>query len=573
MPVINPVPTDPCTGKPIVPLQPPRIDGCINNGPFGAGSDPGWTKAWRYVFGNGTSFPDVAVQGIKDSTNLYLSFEVNNDVTYDDSDLIVLTFSPLDGNPAHDSRLLIYPNHTGVAEALNTTTPWQPREVDYWNNSSTWNNPAAKNTVPAGTTIAVSTVGAADSGNVSWFVEMALPLAGYNIPTSAPFNFGFFFDVVRVDGNSGTASEFYWPPVSSNSMGCTGSCFPDTSTPAVATWGFGTLDPAAACYGVSLQPSAITSNHNVDEIDATPGNSNTFTAVPQNNSVDGSGNPIKASAVTAKFSIADFGLPANFTPLPPGSPFAPVGPQDIPASSSASFTTPVWNITDPTEITNYTTNPDQCILVDLDSQAVGVTFVNKSVKENMWVETASTVMKKAKISAVGYPPQPSGQQQFDLHLLSHQEVCTPERTVKGQAATTTGDGGKGTVVSCLTWAMDGCRHTGRFITIANQKYETCEPVGAFGGIAQHTGTVAVAQWQNVFQGPNLTPPRDSKGVYKISIPQNTVATVTTQFTPQETVKKNCFGQVVSGATFLLLPGMFLIGLLLYRPGRSARRPQ
>src|SRR5690554_6175311 len=62
----------------------PTIDGVIN-------ADE-WLNAFRYVLGdgNGTSVPHAIVQGMKTSDSLYLSFEVNNDPTFDAQDVIVL---------------------------------------------------------------------------------------------------------------------------------------------------------------------------------------------------------------------------------------------------------------------------------------------------------------------------------------------------------------------------------------------------------------------------------------------------------------------------------------------------
>jgi len=161
-------------GLPITnPNQPPTIDGVVAN-------DPGWHQAFRYVFNNGTPSSN-AVQGIRDNSFLYMSVEVNNDATYDDSDVIVLTLSPAHGaNAADDRRLHIYPNNTGVQKGVGSA----PRQVDYWVNSSTWNTPTATSALPAGTDIKVSNSGAADSGNVTWVVEIKLPLAAYDIPAT-----------------------------------------------------------------------------------------------------------------------------------------------------------------------------------------------------------------------------------------------------------------------------------------------------------------------------------------------------------------------------------------------------
>src|SRR5689334_19357616 len=115
-------------GLPITnPNQPPTIDGVVAN-------DPGWHQAFRYVFNNGTPSSN-AVQGIRDNNFLYMSFEVNNDQSYDTADVIVLTLSPSHGaNPLTDHRIHIYPNHSGVAKSPNSP----PDQIGHWVDSSQW---------------------------------------------------------------------------------------------------------------------------------------------------------------------------------------------------------------------------------------------------------------------------------------------------------------------------------------------------------------------------------------------------------------------------------------------------
>jgi hypothetical protein len=533
-------------GLPITnPNQPPTIDGVVTN-------DPGWHQAFRYVFSNGTPSSN-AVQGIRDNNFLYMSVEVNNDATYDDADLIVLTLSPGHGaSPANDRRLHIYPNNTGVQKAVGSSA----RQVDYWVDSSSWNTPTATSTLPAGTDIKVSNSGAPDSGNVTWVVEIKLPLAAYSIPATG--NFGLYFDIMTVNGNTSTVTENFWPNEVGNSIGV----FTDTNTPAVTTWGNGTQDPGATCFGVFLNPgnsTDITSNHSQTQIDAVSvPNSNIFTATPHNTSVDRNGNPIAVTGITAKFSIANFGLGSNWTPIPTAP--NPVGPTSIPAGGTGGLSTTAWNITDPTLINNYKLHPDQCILVELDSTTPNVTFVNKSVKRNMWVKTASEVVSPAQINAKGFDPPPNGQaeQQFDLRLMQHQEVI--QRNPDATAAT-----GNNRIFSRLTWIANGCRHTGRFVQIQKQKYEICEDAGAFGSIVDHTGLQAVGDWITALEGKGVNKVGNLKNIYRISVPKDGIADLTTRFQPLEGLpKKDCFKKSPGGAMILLF-GMIVVGVKIYRP--------
>src|SRR5215472_1710853 len=100
LPVLtSPPPTDPC-GRTLVAGAPPFIEGCVSG-------DPGWTGAFRYVIANGTSFPKVAVQGIKDNMFLYLSIEADKNSDNDPDDVVVLVLSPSDGSSPTDDRRII----------------------------------------------------------------------------------------------------------------------------------------------------------------------------------------------------------------------------------------------------------------------------------------------------------------------------------------------------------------------------------------------------------------------------------------------------------------------------------
>jgi opacity protein-like surface antigen len=566
-------------GLPITnPNQSPTIDGVIS-------SDPGWTGAFRYVLGNGTAFPSAAVQGIKDGTHLFLSFEVNNDQTYDDHDLIVLTLSPT-GSPSDDVRLHIYPNNKCVSPYVGCSAPKgsgsDPHEVDYWKDSSTWTtgtcngvtnssrcpdgklvNGVQSGVLPAGFVVKVRNSGANNSGNVSWFVEMQILL-----PTATTF--GMYFDVMRANGNTGALTEYPWPSLKASGQTNGIGNVVEKNTPPPADWGNGTRDAAAVCYGVSLEWTDITSNDNAYEIDAvsTP-NNNIFTAAIHNSSADSNHCPIAANKITAVFSIANFGLAGSCgtatldpscwskVPVSQDQNQAPLGPATIPAGTlsgsgppapctgtispgTASISShPSWNITDTSLINNYRTHPDQCILVDLDSQDFGATILNKSVKRNMLVLTASEVSKTAEISAKGYGPPPMGKTEhtFQLHELRREEILRADPHSAGRSeigsATNTKDREKRAAISRLTWAIDGCRLTGQYIIIKDQRYEICDDVGAFGALVEHSGATAVARWHTGLQGPGLKSVDGAKDTYQLGVRENAVTSVAMTFAPKE----------------------------------------
>lgn len=544
LPVLTPG-TDPC-GHPLVAGQPPTIDGCVIG-------DPGWTGAFRYVFGNGTAFPNAAIQGIQNSSSLYLSVEVNNAVTFSAEDIVVLIFSPAGGVTANDRRIIIYPNA-------------MPLVAHYWTDSFKWNSAPPQPTFPSD--IIVSSTQHSTSTNNAWYVEIQIPLTGpdgFNRLTSG--NFGFYFNVVRANSNAGTATEYFWPSFNGNGIDATN---PETTTQPSTNWGNGTLSVGSGCKGVSLDYQDITNSTThmpplaPDQIDATCplgppncNNSNTFTATLHNTSVDGNGVAVAANGIVANFSIANFGMPSLWTPVPVGTPPGQAGPVNLTPSCGTSgnpacpplSTNPAWNINTSALITKYQNNADQCILVDLDSAndcnanpGACITLVNKSVKRNMWVLTASEVSKTAEISAKGYAPnlKHPAQQEFTLHVLSRQEVLNPNQQPLSRTATAQGvkiisRRKEGRVVSRFTWAVDGCRLTGEYIIIRGRKYEVCDDVGAFGAIVEHFGAVPVTNWQTSLEGPGLSKVDDAKDTYRLLVPQDGVAEVNVRFAPEEHV--------------------------------------
>src|SRR6185369_13097444 len=162
------------TGVPYLPSSTsPTTDGTVAD-------DLGWTGATRYIFQNGTNSQDGAMQIIHDGTNLYISFEINNDVTFDDTDVATLTIDPA-GTAGDYRRFHIFPF------AVNTQGSAQnqaPQTVRYWKGDpGAW---GANTAPPAGTEIKVSRSG---GGGGSWSIEMKLPMAAYNIPVANYFGF------------------------------------------------------------------------------------------------------------------------------------------------------------------------------------------------------------------------------------------------------------------------------------------------------------------------------------------------------------------------------------------------
>ncbi len=525
-------------------MQPPTIDGTVSG-------DAGWTRAFRYVFGNGTTMPDVVVQAIKDNNFIYLSFEAANDRAFEDEDLIVLTLDP-SGVPGAAHRIHIFPVHAGAGAGAGGV----PREVKHWSDSSAWNSPgAAVSAMPAGD-IKVSSAGAAP--NVTWAVELRLSRAAFGIPAAG--DFGLYFNVIRVNAQpAGTAIEKYWPTVCpvGSPAGCSLEIGFDLegNTPNPDKWG--TASVSSSANGVSIDVADIYTDNVPPSKIAFPPGANTFHVNAHNNSIDSAGNPVAANAVTATFRIANFGIPAfgDWTLVPTGN--NPTPAVNIPASGMSSLSTSPWALT-PAQVTAYAAPHDhQCILVELDSTAVGSTvFVNKSAWRNFDFGPASVFEQSAEISGRGYGPPPSGgnSHQFDLHV-------TTKRNVLKRGGI---DKEVGSPISQLTWAAHGYRHTGRYIIIRKKRFEIVDHAGSFGYLVQHAG--AVADWEDRLRGEGLK--QAAAGLYTLSVPKDGAVRVTTTVRTLDKPRglRRCLTMSAQAQSSAAL-GMGLVGLVVCRPWR------
>jgi hypothetical protein len=377
----------------------PTIDGNIDG-------DDGWRRSWRYVFGNATSFPDAIVQGTKDSGNLFFSFEVNNDPSWDNNDVIVLTIDPaLGGSDDDQIRIHIFPVFTGTGAAATGV----PREVKYWKKSGgVFTNQQIN---PTWLDIKVTSLNSGSARH--WYVEVRFPLnpsvSGINIPTTG--DFGLYFNVIRVEG--GVASEFDWPPPAPP----IGDLI-EFNTPPVAEWGNGTRG-GSTCNGVSIASGDITTNN-------TPNNKidlngpNIFTATPHNSSIDATGTPVAAANIRARFMIANWGIPGatSWGDVPTGNNPTPSPGVTIPVGGSTPINTLAWTLT-ATQRTEYAARPHQCIRVELfvDNPATSnTTFINHNAQRNMdFVDTTSPFTRQAFIDTKGYK-LPEGSQFHELIL-------------------------------------------------------------------------------------------------------------------------------------------------------------
>lgn len=537
----------PHRGVPIDP-DPPDIDGSVQE-------DVGWRGTQRHVYGNGTDTAHMALQTLHHRTDdyLYVSLEVRNDPSFDNTDVVVLSFRPNAASTvaANDVRLVIYPlcdNDGAAGSSCTLTTPSDkldraPRVLEVWKNSASWTQMA---TLPTNLDVKVRSY--PDGSSYSWNVEVKVPTsvtAGGAQWVNFTDDFLFYANVIRVSGPSGTASEFRWPRKALKVSG------PISSYPFnPAEWGNGTKSSTATCKGVSITYSDIGTTNTPSStivVNPVPNTfSNTFYATVRNDT-EVSGTSQQASDVRVRFRIANWGIsgPRDWEDIPvanPGCPDAtlasnPTCPQDIPAAAggvpgSTTFNLK-WTVPD-ADVPQYQTNRHQCILVELDSLS-DANIVTKSVYRNMDFVSASEFVRSAEISARGYGEPPAGlsEHQFTLHVTTQNQTKIPRKQEKAVID-------EEEQLSRMTWIAHGYRRSGGFIVIQGHRYALVDSVGSFGYVVQHSGKVK--EWKHELIdaekiGPNL---------YKLLIRPDDVAVVTTRIESKEYEKKWSVG-IHSGA--------------------------
>ena len=560
----------------------PTIDGNIDG-------DTGWRGAFKYKFDNGTTAADVEVQGIRTSTDIYLSVKAQNLKDWDQFSAVAFAFDPSNGTDASKQQLIvIYPVIAGATSGTHSA-PTSPTEFYHgfpFTTSVPW--AAGKAQIDTG----YQTSG---GSTFQWAMEARFaidPTGNNGLALPASGNFGFYITVLTVPNElptdtpgSGSVTERDWPndaPI----LGCAGgsptTCTIPASIPAENKWGSGSIDPASGCLGVSVssQTGNIYTSSSPDNLVISLNHPNTFSAYIQNTMVDPVGTAVAAQGVKASFKIANFGLPSFGDWQIPGSEVggSPIGGDptnpgvSIPKSGAATLCNGPTNNNDPnctlstgtwalngTEQTSYASANmgHQCILVELSADPGSNTvFTNNAAVQNMnFGMTASSFKRSADISAHGYPlPPGKTEQTFDLVVFQKAEVVnrnaaaatTVGKTGGPNAAGGPSTTGPGTTVPCttkdcvggktvsqLTWVSYGCRHTNTFITVQGHNMELCNGVGAFGFVIQHTGASAVDDWNLKLSGPGLDTAHEKGGVYHVTVGNNQVGTVTLEGNPKE----------------------------------------
>jgi hypothetical protein len=508
----------------------PVMDGTID-------ADLGWRGGYRYIYNsatNGTPQNDAVMQGVTDGKNVYLSFEIHKPVPFSNNDQIMVAFDP-DGNASHQQLFEINP----VLIGQNTTglpTGAPPQVLAYWVGSSTFSGPPISTPSQPAWVQNIKASGArllTSDGPTDYLYtfELQIPIdpAGTNgIALPAAANFGMYLNVIRIDDATNTDWQASWPP-SADPVGL------DLVPPASSEWG--TTSFTGACNGVSVVAGSITDTIQPGATSGTTlvegdGTSNTFNVQIQNSTIDGkTGTPVLAPQIQPTFLIYNMGIPslAEWAPVPSAT--NPPGPQDINASSPASFNSGVWTIaTGSTLFNDYQQHPHQCIQVRLNavppstsgspgqtpasamtcnvasppSQCSSASIVTNAMVQNMnFAAVPSGHMMRgfiAEIGTKGYAlPLGKEDQLFDLRVNTAAYSATEGN--RGVAAVrlagtdiTVGSGDQ------LLWTVHGYRHLGKYLKIRGTTYETLGYAGSFGYALNYEGKSP--QWRYQFFGEN-----------------------------------------------------------------------
>lgn len=527
--------------------NPPVIDGKVQE-------DVGWRGAYRITYGNGTNSLHVACQALKHSTDayIYLSYEIRNDPTFDNTDVIVITFRPniTNGLFANDRKIVIYPicdNIGAGGQTCSITTPDDkidqlPRQIRFYRNSAGWVEIPATQITNLVTKVRSYTDGSTKAWNVEMQVPTSTSTGGIQWGNFSD-EFLFYFNVIRVSGTNG--AEFHWPRNAPEING-------DLSLYPFYPWEWGKANKSntALCNGVFISNYSDIGTNNTPSSEilfTSPPNTytNTFYAHVKNNSEIG-GVYQQADDILVRFRLANWGIPSKIdwsdiqvsNPPCPNIQSNPSCPKDIaPATSSGPGTETFnleWKVPD-SDIPLYQANKHQCVLVELDSKS-NANITSKSIYRNMDFEQASSFTRSAEISARGYGQLPPGfsDQQFALH------VATQEYAYGGGIAF---DSFKlGTLlhkkifdekkpVSILNYTAHGYRYVGRVIIINERTYDLIDPVGSFGYVIRHQGLVK--EWKHKITGCEMIQPNQ----YKLNIPPEETATIGTEIEPVDLIKK------------------------------------
>jgi hypothetical protein len=462
--------------------------------------ETGWTRSGRETYVSDGVVPMAQIQTLTDNAlpQLYLSFSVNWDQSFDNDDAIVLVFHPTPySNPApsqHDAsarRIDIRPLYLNVGagtaastdpkdDAVNKVrTNREPFEMTIyrWNTGATpgWQAITSNLTSSA----FVARVRSWDNGvggagippDRNWFVEVQVPTttaAGGTSWINLGDRFGFYANVIRVCGSTSDCSnsadpandslvtserytsQFVWPratyaaPYDGLIVDGATPLVQLTDAPIPPSWlGPAIRGSAAGCRGVrfvggssgiGIQDPANPSGPLGTDIDGATTAVNTFTARVQN---DG---PNPATNVSALFRIAKWGINSptlgEWLQIPTVAP-ATSAPQTIPAGGGSVDLTVPWSLTTAEQPDYAPPHQHQCVVAVLSSTS-NARFSESSVRRNMDFFNLSTLTKEAEISGKGQPAGPVHGSNYEFRLVPSQRVLNTDNAYDGWQGAATG---------------------------------------------------------------------------------------------------------------------------------------
>jgi hypothetical protein len=351
-------------------------------------TDPRWVSALR-LSGNNSSGEEFFVRAVRDSASnkLFLSgwVQYGPSTTFDTSDRLWIGFKPSAGTPG-----VLALNYTGASQvdASNALTA----ELLNWNSAtSKWDSTGGPPTWASNMCVWQKVV----SGHITWAFQIVIDIVGAGL--TSPFSMCFQARVSSVS----MVAQYRYPagmPLISTTLTLSG-LNPATSTHWQA---FAFAGPGVTCDpGVSIDPTQIgTINMPTHKINLNK--PNTFQARPRNDSSSlvnirarfrlanwgsapaGAWRDLMVSAVGNISDNSNGTLQANWQPL---------------SGSMVTLPSPPGGTQD--EVTFYTTNWHQCMMVVLEAASGSVYFSRDSCVRNMDFGIGSKFSSRAEISVRG----------------------------------------------------------------------------------------------------------------------------------------------------------------------------
>jgi hypothetical protein len=597
--------------------------------------DPRWNGAWRYDQdpGGGVMW---GVRALVDKTpapqTLYLSMQVRADPNGAQAgsnlDAAYIGFALNDGSKAEILKLTMTQNpplrasnsHISVSCSHYDGTNWSPFLVCGYASAATiraWSGEGTKAVAgsPAGT----------DPTYVEWafHAKIDVALVGQSLtesqpipvpPLSPPFRVYLGVDVsvgTAVVPLTWTGPTLEFSPFS----------LPLFTTPEISTWGQLAL---SGCTGISIsalqigtEPMTLGVPSSVVHWGYNNPNDNVFVA---NYSVNGITAPADGK-VQAVFRIANWG-----STIGSGSDWKQVGagtvlPTNVGNKISLGCVNPPRTPIPPDKpvecplLTGTNPSSDQCMLVELSAKEHGsttVTFINDSVKRNMYFTQASDFSRDAEISVRGLTPLPGSTGKRDVYLYvkttnmptslpaasqgvtygdfeqamavekRQKSACIEKgRRIDGGAAYSCAAVSKRsqrTVYEKLsgffpTYEVYVYHATGRSRTVNGKQVPIVEPQIPFGYFVEHKGDLT--GWGASIEGVGTTLEYLSPNWYRVKVPDNGSITVRTKVCTFERylfgIVRCCCEIVRGGASSpTAILGTILIALFVGMRFRSRR---